>query len=48
MKKNHKWTSFKINGKESVKLKRGPTKFKNYLKELPAPFKNYADLEYFL
>ena len=45
MKKNHKWTCFKIDGKESVKWKRGSTKLKNYLKQLTPPFKIYADLE---
>ena len=44
-KKKHKWTCFKINGKETVIFKRGSTKFKNYIKQLSAPLKIYADLE---
>ena len=44
-KKKHKWTCFKINGKETVIFKRGSTKFKKYLKQLSAPLKIYADVE---
>ena len=32
-----------INGKQSVKLKSGPISFKNYFKQLPVPFRIYAD-----
>ena len=31
-----------INGKQSVKLEKGVTKFENYFKETPVPFKIYA------
>ena len=34
-----------INGKQSVKLKSGSISFKNYLKQLPVPFKIYAHFE---
>ena len=34
-----------INGKQSVKLKSGSISFKNYFKQLPIPFKTYADFE---
>ena len=34
-----------INGKPSVKLKSGSISFKNYFKQLPVPFKIYADSE---
>ena len=34
-----------INGKHSVKLKSGSISFKNYFKQLPVPFKIYADFK---
>ena len=34
-----------MNGKQSVKLKSGSISFKNYFKQLPVPFKIYADFE---
>ena len=34
-----------INCKQSVKLKSGTIRFKNYFKQLPVPFKIYADFE---
>ena len=34
-----------INGKQSVKLEKGIIEFKNYFKQIPVPFKIYADLE---
>ena len=34
-----------INGKQSAKLKSGSISFKNYFKQLPVPFKIYADFE---
>ena len=34
-----------INGKQSVKVKSGSIRSKNYFKQLPAPFKIYADFE---
>ena len=35
----------KINGKQTVKLKSGGIKSKNYFKQLALPFKIYADFE---
>ena len=37
-----------ISGKQSVKLKSVSISFKNYFKQLPAPFKIYADFEWIL
>ena len=34
-----------INGKQSVKLEKGITKFENYFKQIPVSFKIYADFE---
>ena len=34
-----------INGRQNVKLEKGSISFKNYSKQLPAPFKIYADFE---
>ena len=34
-----------INGKQSVKTKSGSISFKSYFKQLPVPFKIYADFE---
>ena len=41
----HRADSLVINGKQSVKLKSGTIKFNNYFKQLPVPFKIYADFE---
>ena len=41
----HKKDSLSINGVQSVKLKKGTIKFKIYLKQIPVPFKIYADFE---
>ena len=41
----HKETCLKINGKQTLKLKSGSIKFKNYFKQLAVPFKIYADFE---
>ena len=41
----HKKICLIINGKQSVKLESGSISFKNYFKELPVPFKIYADFE---
>ena len=35
----------KINGEQGVKLKSGSIEFKNHFKQLPFPFKLYADFE---
>ena len=41
----HKENCLMINGKQSVRLKSGSISFKNYFKQLSAPFKIYADFE---
>ena len=35
----------KINGKNTVTLRSGSMKFRNYFKQLAVPFKIYADFE---
>ena len=42
----HKEACFSINGAQSVRLEKGTTEFKNYFKQIPVPFKIYADFEY--
>ena len=41
----HKKDCLSINGKQSVNLEKGIIKFENYFKQLPVPFKIYADFE---
>ena len=41
----HKEDCLSINGKQSVKLEKGIIKFENYFKQIPVPFKIYADFE---
>ena len=41
----HRTDCLVINCKQSVKLKSGTIKFKNYCKKLPVPFMIYADFE---
>ena len=41
----HRTDCLVTNGKQSVKLKSSTIKFKNYFKQLPVPFKIYADFE---
>ena len=41
----HKENCLSINGKQSVKLERGIIKFENYFKQIPVPFKIYADFQ---
>ena len=41
----HKDDCLSINGVQSVSDKEGIIKFENYFKQLPAPFKIYADFE---
>ena len=41
----HKKICLKINGEQGVKLKSGSIEFKNHFKQLPFPFKLYADFE---
>ena len=35
----------RIDDKQSVKLEEGIIKYENYFKQIPAPFKIYADFE---
>ena len=39
----HKELCLNINGKQSVKLEEGIIQFENYFKQIPVPFKIYAD-----
>ena len=41
----HKEDCLSINGVQSVNLEEGIVEFENYFKQLPAPFKIYADFE---
>ena len=41
----HKENCLVINGKQNVKLRKDAISFKNYSKQLPAPFKIYVDFE---
>ena len=41
----HKENCLSINGKQSVKLEKGIIEFENYFKQIPVPFKIYADFE---
>ena len=41
----HKEDCLSIYGKQSVKLEKGITEFENYSKQIPVPFKIYADFE---
>ena len=43
--KKHQETCLNINGAQSVRLEKGTTEFENYLKQIPVPFKIYADFE---
>ena len=42
----HKEKCFSINGKQAVILEKGIIEFENYLKQIPVPFKIYADFEW--
>ena len=42
----HKKVCLSINGAQSVRLEKETIEFKNYFKQIPIPFKNYADFEY--
>ena len=42
---NHKENCLSINGKHSVKIEKGIIEFENYFKQIPFPFKIYADFE---
>ena len=41
----HKEDCLSINGQQSINLEKGTIEFKNYFKQLPVPFKIYADFE---
>ena len=41
----HKEDCLSINGKQSVQLEEGIIEFQNYFKQIPVPFKIYADFE---
>ena len=41
----HKEDCLSINGKQSVKLEEGIIEFENYSKQIPVPFKTYADFK---
>ena len=43
--RKHKENCLSINGKQPVKLEGGIIKFENYFKQIPVPFKIYADFE---
>ena len=41
----HKEDCLVVNGKQNVKLEKGHISFKNYSRQMPVPFKIYADFE---
>ena len=41
--KEHKEVCLSINGAQSVRLEKGTIGFENYFKQIPRPFKIYAD-----
>ena len=41
----HEEICLKINGKQTVKLKRGFIELKNYFRQIPVPFKIYPEFE---
>ena len=41
----HKEACLSINGAQSVRLEKGTIEFKNYFKQIPVPFKIYANFE---
>ena len=41
----HKKYFLSISGQQSINLEKGTIEFKNYFKQLPVPFKIYADFE---
>ena len=41
----HKEDCLSINGKQSINLEKGTIEFKKFFKQLPVPFKIYADFE---
>ena len=45
MLRKHKEDCLSISGKQSIKLVKGTIEFENYFKQIPVPFKTYADFE---
>ena len=45
MLKKHKEVCLRINGAQLVRLEKGIIEFKNYFKQIPVPWKLYADFE---
>ena len=43
--REHKKVCLSISGAQSVRIEKGPIKFKNCFKQIPVPFKTYADFE---
>ena len=43
--KKHKENCLSINGVQFVRVEKGTIEFKNYFKQIPVPFKIYADFE---
>ena len=41
----HKEDCLSINGAQSVKVEKGTTEFEIHFKQIPVPFKIYADFE---
>ena len=41
----HKEDCLSISGKQSVKIAKGTIEFENYFKQMPIPFKVYADFQ---
>ena len=44
--KEHKEVCLSINRAQSVRFEKGTIEFKNYFKQIPVPFKVYADFEW--
>ena len=41
----HNRVCLSINSAQSIRLEKGTIEFKNYFKQIPVPFKIYADFE---
>ena len=41
----HNEVCLSINGAQSIRFEKGTIEFKNYFKQIPVPFKVYADFE---
>ena len=44
----HEEVCLSINGTQSIRLEKGTIELKNYFKQIPVPFKFYADSKYIL